>query len=63
MHMKRSVEVAPTRPDPADQALPAPIAVSPDDLAHVAAGAAEAAAASGCGSGGTRTCGKQALAE
>jgi hypothetical protein len=63
MSMEQFVAVAPTRSALADQGLPAPITISPDDLAHVAAGAAEAAAESSSGSGGTHTCGKQCLAK
>ncbi len=59
MSVKRSVRGALTRPEPADQPLPAPIAVSLEDLAQVAAGTAEAAG----GSGGTRTTGYQAPPE
>ena len=62
MATKRSSGVEPARPNTADQELPAPIAVSPDDLAHVAAGAAVIAAAVS-GLGGTRTTGRQAPAE
>jgi hypothetical protein len=53
MAVKRFVEATPKRPNPAEQALPAPIAVSPEDLAQVAAGAAELVVASVRGSGGT----------